>query len=53
MSDLSPSPALEDVGQIKTPGFFEKLMDIKVGVISLPVYMVLWKVRISGEILLG
>ena len=41
MSDLSPSSALEDVGQIKTPGFFEKLMDIKVGVISLPVYMVL------------
>lgn len=41
MSNLSPPSVLEDVGQIKAPGFFEKLMDIKVGVISLPVYIVL------------
>lgn len=42
MSDLSPSSALEDVGQIKTPGFFEKLMDIKVGVISGAVPFTCW-----------
>lgn len=41
MSNLSPPSVLEDVGQIKASGLFEKLMDIKVGVISLPVYIVL------------
>ena len=41
MSNLSPPSVLEDVGQIKAPGLFEKLMDIKIGVISLPVYIVL------------
>lgn len=39
MSNLSPPSVLEDVGQIKAPGLFEKLMDIKIGVISLPVYI--------------
>ncbi len=41
MSEINPSSVLENSGQIKESGFFGKLMDIKVGVISLPVYLVL------------
>ena len=41
MSETNPSSVLEGSGQIREPGVFGKLMDIKVGVISLPVYLVL------------
>ena len=41
MSEMTPSSAIENTGQIKEPGLFAKLMDIKVGVIALPVYLVL------------
>lgn len=39
MSEMTPSSAIENTGQIKEPGLFAKLMDIKVGVIALPVYL--------------
>ena len=35
MSEMTPSSAIENTGQIKEPGLFAKLMDIKVGVIAL------------------
>lgn len=41
MSDISPSSALENAEQINSPGFLGKLMSYKVGVISLPMYLIL------------
>lgn len=40
MSETNPSSVLGERAN-KEPGVFGKLMDIKVGVISLPVYLVL------------
>ncbi len=41
MSEMTPSSAIENTGQIKEPGLFAKLMDVKVRVIALPKYLVM------------